>query len=387
MTACLLYTLQAAVLARARDWLRATTREQQRSRIENTSGAETPETSSVHPKQTMPPKLTPTAITRTLEELDAFTQRNAATLADRNGIDVLTSLRQHHNQEECRFYQFLYKNASRLTDGQRRQLANAFAHVVEARAAAAVPTVPGPPCAPAAARKRPQNSEEPAPSPSGAAASLSLPIASASAASAAAIPFRRAPPPGSKGTAASSKASLPKRAKKAMIEPAMSPAEPHAEGAARKRPRRDAEGFASATNASTDARHGDTWLPDWIDALAWLETRAAEMTASIQVRRLRQMAATLGKQPLTRAALKEPCQHFHIQTSQPQGPRPLVDVHRDCMRAFLRACNDIRRGKSMLQTLLSASSSTAAMPLATVTEPMHTDAADTRADAAGSIGC
>ena len=125
----------------------------------------------------MPPMLTPPAIARTLEELDLFTQRNAATLAARNGTDVLTSLRQLHSSEEQRFYQFLRRHASCFTDDHRRQLADAFAHVMQARAAEAVPTVPAAPCADSAARERPQTSQEPAASLSCAAAPSSPPAA------------------------------------------------------------------------------------------------------------------------------------------------------------------------------------------------------------------
>ena len=85
---------------------------------------------------------------------------------------------------------------------------------------------------------------------------------------------------------ASSKRTGPKRAKKAASEPEAVPEESEAEGAVRKRPRRDADGVATCTNA---AAHDDDLLCDWIDALAWLETAAA----TAQVRRLRELAAAL----------------------------------------------------------------------------------------------
>ena len=135
----------------------------------------------------MPPKLTPAAIARTLEALDLFTQRN-------DGTDVLTSLRKHHSSEEQRFYWFLWKNAPRFTDGHRRQLADAFAHVIQARAAEAVPTVPAAPCADSAARERPQTSQEPAASLSCAAAPSSQPAASVPVVPVAAKPAARKRP-------------------------------------------------------------------------------------------------------------------------------------------------------------------------------------------------
>ena len=126
------------------------------------------------------------------------------------------------------------------------------------------------------------------------------------------------------------------------MEPAESPAEPHGEGTARKRLRRDAERLAASTNPATDATGDDAWLCDWIDAVTWLDTDAAEAAAPVQVRRLRELAAALGKRPLTRAGLKDPCRHYYVQAGRPQGPRPLREVHVDCTRAFLRACNDLR---------------------------------------------
>ena len=71
------------------------------------------------------------------------------------------------------------------------------------------------------------------------------------------------------------------------------------EGAARKRPRRDADRAAT---------HDDDLLCDWIDALAWLETAAT----TAQVRRLRELAAALGNQPVTRMGLTDAVQHFQV---------------------------------------------------------------------------
>ena len=82
-----------------------------------------------------------------------------------------------------------------------------------------------------------------------------------------------------------------------MAEPAVSRAEPHGEGAARKRLRRLPDRLTAPTNAATDAIRDDTWVCDWIDALAWLETDAAETAAPAQVRRLRELAVALGKGP------------------------------------------------------------------------------------------
>ena len=124
----------------------------------------------------------------------------------------------------------------------------------------------------------------------------------------------------------------------------MSPAEPHGEGALWKRLRRDAGRLATLTNAATEATREDTWVCDWIDAFAWLETDAAETAAPTQVRRLRELAAALGTRPLSLAGLKDLCRYVHVQTSRPQANRPLGDVHMECTRAFLRACTDIRRG-------------------------------------------
>ena len=118
-------------------------------------------------------------------------------------------------------------------------------------------------------------------------------------------------------TAASSKASMPKRAKKAAAEPAESPEEARAEGAARKHPRRDADRAAA---------HDDELLCDWIDALAWLETDAANAAAPAQVRRLRELAAALGKEPVTRVGVKDAVQHFHVRLSLSTGVRKLGDV-------------------------------------------------------------
>ena len=87
----------------------------------------------------MPPKLTPEAITGTLDELVVFAETNAATLTTRSGTDMLSSLRKHHSKEEQRFFMFLYKKKDRFTEAHRRQVADAYAHVVQARAAAAAP--------------------------------------------------------------------------------------------------------------------------------------------------------------------------------------------------------------------------------------------------------
>ena len=127
---------------------------------------------------------------------------------------------------------------------------------------------------------------------------------------------------------ASSKPAGPKRAKKAASEPEAAPEEPQAEGAARKRPRRDADGVATCTNA---AAHDDDLLCDWIDAFVWLETAAA----TAQVRRLRELAAALDKQPVTRVGLKDAAQYFQVRISLPQGGRQPEEARRDCMRALL----------------------------------------------------
>ena len=105
----------------------------------------------------MPPKLTPEAIAGTLDELVVFAETNAATLAARRGTDMLSSLRQLHSKEEQRFFMFLYKQKDRFTEAHRRQVADAYAHVVQARAAAAAPADPAAPRAASAARTRPQD--------------------------------------------------------------------------------------------------------------------------------------------------------------------------------------------------------------------------------------
>ena len=136
-------------------------------------------------------KLTSAGIAGILDECVTFAQANAATLAARDGTAAFSSLRQHHSNDELLFYQFVHKHQSRFTEAHRRRLADAFAHVEQARAAA--------------------------------------------------------------------------------VDPA-APSAPRADSAARKRPRRDADGVATCTNA---AAHDDDLLCDWIDALAWLETAAA----------------------------------------------------------------------------------------------------------------
>ena len=258
----------------------------------------------------MPPKLTPEAITGTLDELVVFAETNAATLATRSGTDMLSSLRKHHSKEEQRFFMFLYKKKDRFTEAHRRQVADAYAHVVQARAAAAAPAVPVAPSAASAARARPQDLRA-------AAAATPLPAVPASAAAVAAQAAARKRPhtfpepnassraaaasataslaqwrrlkaesdaPAARpldpdagladplSTAASSKPTMPKRAKTAAAEPEEPPEEPEAEGAARKRPRRDADGAATSTNVTAD---DDDLLCDWIGAVAWLETDAA----------------------------------------------------------------------------------------------------------------
>ena len=82
----------------------------------------------------MPPKLTPADIARTLEEIALFTQNNAANLAARNGTDMATPLQPNRVKEERRYWKFLHTHGLRFTDDHRRQLTDAFAHVVQARA-------------------------------------------------------------------------------------------------------------------------------------------------------------------------------------------------------------------------------------------------------------
>ena len=80
-------------------------------------------------------------------------ERSVATLAARNGTDMFASLRQRHNTEEQRFDNFLRRNASSFTEAHRQQVASAYAHVVQARAAAAAPAVPAVPHAAPAPRQ------------------------------------------------------------------------------------------------------------------------------------------------------------------------------------------------------------------------------------------
>ena len=122
----------------------------------------------------MPSQLTSAGIAGVLDELVTFAQANAATLAARGGTDAFSSLRQHHSKEEQRFYQFVRKHQSRFTEAHRRRLADAFAHVEQARAAAADPAAPSAPRADSAARTRPQQTRAPE-------AASSPPDASASA--------------------------------------------------------------------------------------------------------------------------------------------------------------------------------------------------------------
>ena len=77
------------------------------------------------------------------------------------------------------------------------------------------------------------------------------------------------------------------------------------EGPARKRPRRDVDGVATCTNVVVNE---DDLLCDWIGALAWLETAAT----TAQVRRLRELAAALDKEPVTCVGLKDAAQYFQV---------------------------------------------------------------------------
>ena len=106
----------------------------------------------------MPPKLTTEAIAGTLDELAVFAETNAATLAARSGADMLSSLRQFYSKEEQRFYCFLKMRKDRFTEAHRRQVADAYAHVVQARAAAAAPAESAAPVA----RTRPHDLRAPA---------------------------------------------------------------------------------------------------------------------------------------------------------------------------------------------------------------------------------
>ena len=140
---------------------------------------------------------------------------------------------------------FLYKHQSRFTEAHRGRLAEAFAHVEQARAVATDPAAASGPTVAAepAARKRPHTSPEPKASTHAAAASGTTTLA----------PWRRlkaeSHSPAERPSAqdvgladplsmpASSKPTGPKRAKRAASEPEAAPEEPEAEGAARKRPR------------------------------------------------------------------------------------------------------------------------------------------------------
>ena len=59
----------------------------------------------------------------------------------------------------------------------------------------------------------------------------------------------------------------------------------------------------------------DELLCDWIGALAWLETDAANAAAAGQVRRLRELAVAVGKQPVARAGLEYAMHHFPLRFS------------------------------------------------------------------------
>ena len=67
--------------------------------------------------------LSPADIAGILDEFVTFAQENASTLVARGGTDAVTSLRQHHSKEEKRFYMFLSRYQSRLTEARRWQLA------------------------------------------------------------------------------------------------------------------------------------------------------------------------------------------------------------------------------------------------------------------------
>ena len=134
----------------------------------------------------MAPKLTPAYIAGILEEFVTFVQANAATLAARDGTDVLSSLCQS-DKEERRFYKFLRQHQARFTEAHRRRLADAFAHVEQARAAAIDPAAPSAPRADSAARTRPQQTRAPE-------AASSPPDASASGPPVAAEPAARKRP-------------------------------------------------------------------------------------------------------------------------------------------------------------------------------------------------
>ena len=67
-------------------------------------------------------------------------------------------------------------------------------------------------------------------------------------------------------------------------------------------------------------------LCDWIGTLAWLETDAANAAAPLQARRLRELAAAVGKQPVTRVVLAYAVHHFQVRRPLPTGPRQLGEV-------------------------------------------------------------
>ena len=66
-----------------------------------------PRAASARAVGAMPPKLTPSAIAGTLDELTEFADTSAAPLAVRNGTDMLSSLRQNQIKEEQRFFAYV----------------------------------------------------------------------------------------------------------------------------------------------------------------------------------------------------------------------------------------------------------------------------------------
>ena len=67
-----------------------------------------------------------------------------------------------------------------------------------------------------------------------------------------------------------------------------------------------------------------------------------------------------------------------------QEPRELGDVREDCVTACVRVCNEIRRGRSTLQVLLSGpSSARPQMSTASAAEPAQQRGAETPAESAG----
>merc|ERR1712051_1128440 len=67
-----------------------------------------------------------------------------------------------------------------------------------------------------------------------------------------------------------------------------------------------------------------------------------------------------------------------------QGPRELGEVRKDCVTAWGRVCNDICRGRTMLQVLLSGTSSARPqMSTASAAEPAQQRGAETPAESAG----